>query len=118
MSDHAGAELVDEAQQQVSLITCDEYKAILDRGDKHVLLDVREPSEWEEGHMEGAIHIPRGVLEMKAEEAMPDRDIPIIVYCRSGARSALSGETLQEMGYTNVQNLKNGIIGWNKKYGA
>jgi rhodanese-related sulfurtransferase len=82
-----------------------------------VLLDVREPTEWET-YIAGAVQIPRGILEAKADPTSPRHDPAldpgkqVIVYCRSGARAALAGVTLVELGYTDVVNLAGGIAAW------
>jgi rhodanese-related sulfurtransferase len=82
-----------------------------------VFLDVREPTAWET-HIPGCVQIPRGILEAKADPTSPRHDAAlqpddqVIVYCRSGARSALAGVTLTELGYTHVRNLSVGITAW------
>lgn len=84
-----------------------------------LLLDVREPGEVREGHLPGAINVPRGLLEAKAdlnfphrEVALQDRDQAVIVYCASGVRSLLAAATMQEMGFSNVQSMAGGFVGW------
>jgi molybdopterin/thiamine biosynthesis adenylyltransferase/rhodanese-related sulfurtransferase len=77
-----------------------------------VFLDVREPDEYQQGAIIGAQHIPRGYLEQRAEQEMPDKDRPVIVYCAGGVRSAFAAATLQELGYTDVQSLASGFNGW------
>ncbi len=74
------------------------------------LIDVREQVEWDAGHIAGALFIPRGVLGQEIEAAVPDHDTPIVVYCRSGARSALGTQLLQQLGYTDVVNMAGGIL--------
>ncbi|HYM50656.1 MAG TPA: molybdopterin-synthase adenylyltransferase MoeB [Candidatus Limnocylindrales bacterium] len=81
-------------------------------GRRPVLIDVREQDEVEQGIIPGAIHIPRGYLELRVEDRVPDRDAPIVAYCASGIRSALAAETLLQMGYTDVVNLKGGFGAW------
>jgi molybdopterin/thiamine biosynthesis adenylyltransferase/rhodanese-related sulfurtransferase len=81
-----------------------------------VLLDVREPVEWDAGHLEGAVHIPRAYLEERIEAAIPDRMTPVVVYCATGVRSAYGSATLGQLGYTNVANLGGGIELW-KRFG-
>ena len=83
-----------------------------ENGQPPVLIDVREQDEVEQGIIPGAIHIPRGYLELRIEDRVPDRDAPIVVSCASGIRSALAVETLTQMGYTNVVNLKGGFGAW------
>lgn len=76
------------------------------------LIDVREKNEWDEGFIPGATHVPRGFLESKIEEAVPDKNTPLVVYCAGGVRSAFATKTLQEMGYTNVVSMSGGYNGW------
>jgi len=81
--------------------------------DKNIaILDVREKEEWDEGHLPGATHLPRGFLEVRVEKAVDDRTKPIIVYCAGGTRSAFAAKTLQEMGYTNVVSMAGGYGEW------
>ena len=75
-------------------------------------LDVREPAEWEAGHVPGAVHIPRGVLETKVTNELPDRSAPILVYCAGGVRSAFAARTLGELGYADVTSLIGGFGAW------
>jgi adenylyltransferase/sulfurtransferase len=76
------------------------------------VLDVREQDEVEQGIIPGAIHIPRGYLELRIEQFAPDKEVPVVIYCASGIRSALATETLLEMGYSDVANLKGGFNAW------
>lgn len=101
-------ELVAEAKASIPTITCEEYQELRNSGAEHALLDVREQDEWEAGHIEGALHIPRGLLEFKIAEVQPDKQKLTIVQCASGGRSALCTQTLQKLGYTNVKNLEGG----------
>jgi sulfur-carrier protein adenylyltransferase/sulfurtransferase len=78
------------------------------------LIDVRERDEWDEGHIPGAVHIPRGSLESRIERAAPDRSRPVIVYCASGSRSAFAARTLQELGYERVSSLAGGFTDWKR----
>jgi molybdopterin/thiamine biosynthesis adenylyltransferase/rhodanese-related sulfurtransferase len=77
-----------------------------------LVLDVREPDEYEQGALPGAIHIPRGMLEVQVEGRIPDKDAPIVCYCAAGVRSALAAKTLAEMGYTNVVSVAGGFNRW------
>jgi len=79
-----------------------------------VLVDVRERDEWEEGHIPGAIHIPRGNLESRIENAVPDRSSKLVVYCASGARSAFGAKALGELGYEDVSSLSGGFTDWKR----
>jgi molybdopterin/thiamine biosynthesis adenylyltransferase/rhodanese-related sulfurtransferase len=79
-----------------------------------VFVDVRERDEWDEGHIPGAIHVPRGNLESRIENAVADRDARIIVYCASGSRSAFAAKTLEELGYDDVASLAGGFTDWKR----
>jgi molybdopterin/thiamine biosynthesis adenylyltransferase/rhodanese-related sulfurtransferase len=82
--------------------------------DGAVLVDVREHDEWEEGHIPGAFHIPRGNLESRIEGVVPDRTTPVILYCASGARSAFAARTLAELGYEHVTSYGGGFTDWKR----
>jgi molybdopterin/thiamine biosynthesis adenylyltransferase/rhodanese-related sulfurtransferase len=91
----------------------------LDAGDAQALdgtlwVDIREPDEWEQGHLPGAVHIPRGNLESRIERAAPDKSRPVILYCAVGNRSAFAAKTLGELGYTDVHSLSGGIEDWKR----
>ena len=106
----SGSDLVAEAKARVKEI--DAANAIMQQAkDGTVFLDVREPNEWNLGHVPGAVHIPRGQLEGKVE-ALVGRDKNIVVYCAGGSRSALAADTLQQLGYQSVASLKGGFRGW------
>src|SRR5262245_48835146 len=77
-----------------------------------VVLDVREPDEYDQGALPGAIHIPRGHLESQIEGRVPDRDLPVVVYCAGGVRSAFAARTLQDLGYTDVVSMIGGFGRW------
>jgi phage shock protein E len=77
-----------------------------------VLIDVRESEEFSQGHAKGALHLSKGILELRIEEAIPDPTTPIICYCGGGSRSALAADNLQKMGYTNVASLAGGLKAW------
>src|SRR5512142_332300 len=77
-------------------------------------LDVREDDEWQEGHIPGAVHVPRGYLESRIEGAAPDKSTPVIVYCAAGNRSAFAAKTLQELGYDTVYSLAGGFTDWKR----
>ena len=80
--------------------------------EKPIIIDVREDSDWNEGHAQGAIHLSRGVIELKIEDKIPDSNTPIVCYCGGGSRSALVVDNLQKMGYTNVASLAGGLKAW------
>jgi phage shock protein E len=77
-----------------------------------VLVDVREREEFEQGHAAGAIHLSKGLVELRIEEAVPDVSTPIICYCGGGSRSALAADNLQKMGYQNVTSMEGGFKAW------
>src|SRR5205807_6970208 len=80
--------------------------------DDIVLVDVREKNEWNEGHIPGALHVPRGFLELQIEEAVPDKSKKVVLYCAGGVRSLMAGNTLQQMGYENVISMSGGFGQW------
>jgi len=87
-------------------------KKQLDAGDKFVLVDVREESEWARGHLPGAIHLCKGIIERDIEKTIPDKSARLVLYCGGGFRSALAADNLQKMGYTNVSSMDGGWRGW------
>ncbi len=107
--------LVEEAKQNVREVTVDDIKARLDRGERFHLIDVREESEWANGHLPGAIHLGKGILERDIEQKIPDTAAPMVLYCGGGFRSALAADNLRKMGYTNVESMDGGIRDWRAK---
>jgi sulfur-carrier protein adenylyltransferase/sulfurtransferase len=105
-------EIMTEARKVVPELSPAEVKEKLDRGEAPVLLDVREKDEYRDGYIAGALSLPRGFLEIRVEEAIPDRSAPIITYCAGGTRSLIAGRTLREMGYQNVVSMSGGFTGW------
>lgn len=99
--------LADEAKARIREISPTEAAEEIRKG--AVPLDVREKDEYESGHLIGATHLGRGVLEMKIEELVPDKSTPIVCYCAGGNRGALAADTLQRMGYANVQSIQGGL---------
>lgn len=93
-------ELVTKAKGEVG--TLDPQEVIKEREDGAVLIDVREPGEWKEGRISGAIHIPRGTLEFKVADVISDRDARLITYCAAGSRAALAAATLKHIGYAGA----------------
>ncbi len=93
------------------IITAEDAKNIMDSGEEHIILDVREQDEFDAGHIPSAILIPYTEIENKAEEMLPDKDKQILVYCRSGRRSKIAAESLAKLGYTNIKEF-GGIIDW------
>lgn len=112
-------QLVEEARHRIRNATPDEVAGAVLSG-KLVVVDVRESDEFESGHISGAINIPRGWLEFKADRTCPayderlERDKPILVYCPFGGRSALATAALKELGYANVMNLAGGLDAWTR----
>ena len=92
-------------------ITAEEAKAIMDREEGYIILDVREQEEYSQGHIPGAILIPYTEINAKAEAVLTDKDQLILVYCRSGRRSKIAAEALVELGYTNIKEF-GGILDW------
>jgi len=108
-------DLVQDAKSRVQQTTVDEVKKKLDRGEKFVLVDVREESEFTKDHIPGALHLGKGVIERDIEDRVPDLNTPLILYCGGGFRSALAADNLRKMGYTNLLSMDGGIRGWREK---
>ncbi len=104
--------IVADAKKHVKEWDFREVKKRMDAGEKFLLVDVREDNEWERGHIPGAVHMGRGIIERDIEQAVPDHDAAIVLYCGGGFRSALSAENLQRMGYTNVISMDGGWRHW------
>jgi molybdopterin/thiamine biosynthesis adenylyltransferase/rhodanese-related sulfurtransferase len=109
-------EFLQEARGQIDEIDAGRARGLYDEADAPVFLDVREREEWDEGHIPGAVHIPRGWLESRIEQAIPNREQPIVAYCASGNRSTFAARTLEELGYEHVVSLAGGINDW-KRHG-
>ena len=105
-------ELMAEARDSVPEVTIDEVQAQMENGARPTLLDVREREEYREGHLEGSVPLPRGFLEMRIEEAVPDKSTPIVAYCAGGVRSLIAARTLKEMGYEKVTSMSGGYTAW------
>jgi rhodanese-related sulfurtransferase len=104
--------LVQDAKTRVRECTVDEVKHRLDAQDRFTLIDVREESEFAAGHLPGAVHIGKGIIERDIETKVPDPAAPLVLYCGGGFRSALAADSLQKMGYTNVISMDGGWSGW------
>jgi len=119
----SASQIVAEARQTVPELTVVQAKEELEQGHVNLLLDVREPAEWEKGHIPGVLLAPRGMLEWYADSSTPyakpelttQRDARIIVTCASGGRSMLAAQTLRKMGYTDVVNMAGGFNEWSKQ---
>ena len=108
-------QIVEDAKKRVRETSIDDIKARLDRGDRFLLIDVREESEYAKDHLPDAIHLGKGIIERDIEERMPELNTPLVLYCGGGYRSALAADNLQKMGYTNVLSMDGGIRGWREK---
>jgi rhodanese-related sulfurtransferase len=115
MAHHSAAFLaiVDDAKARVREINVTDSLAHLAANPKAVLVDVREDGEWAAGHAAQAKHLGKGIIERDIEVAVPDKGTELILYCGGGFRSALAGDALQKMGYTNVWSMAGGWRAWN-----
>jgi rhodanese-related sulfurtransferase len=107
--------IVNDAKSKVKETTVDQVKQKLDDGEKFLLVDVREESEFAKDHLPGAIHLGKGVIERDIETRVPDEKTPMILYCGGGFRSAMAAENLQKMGYINVLSMDGGVREWREK---
>jgi len=115
-------EMIEEARAQVRELPPKEVAEAIERGEVDLVIDVREKEEWARGHIPGAMNIPRGWLEIRADPASPgadpvlskNREAQIVVYCLKApsARSLLAAQTLARMGYSNVSGIEGGLLGW------
>jgi rhodanese-related sulfurtransferase len=108
-------QIVNDAKSRVRECTVDEVKTRLDRGERFVLIDVREECEFAKDHLPGAIHLGKGIIERDIEQRVPDTATELVLYCGGGFRSALAADNLQKMGYTNVISMDGGHRGWKEK---
>jgi rhodanese-related sulfurtransferase len=107
--------IVDDARSRIRETNADAVKAMLDHGERFLLIDVREESEFAKDHLPTAVHLGKGIIERDIEARVPDLDTPMILYCGGGFRSALAADNLQKMGYTNVVSMDGGIREWREK---
>ena len=106
-------DIMAEARKEIPEVTAQQVNELLkNNGKSPVLLDVRESDEWRQGHLEGALPLPRGFLEIKVESAVPNKETPIIAYCAGGVRSMLAAKAMKEMGYQNVSSMAGGYGAW------
>ena len=112
-------DLVKIAQEYIVQVTPEELNAELSeaKAGKLVILDVREPSEYKAGHIPYAKSLPRGLMEFKIAQLVPDKATPIVIYCKSGGRGSLATLRLLTMGYGNTKNLEKGFVFCWKKAG-
>jgi sulfur-carrier protein adenylyltransferase/sulfurtransferase len=107
-------ELLRRIKAEIDEVDAQTARELLDGSEPPLLVDVRRRDEWDEGHIPGAIHIPRGSLESRIEKAAPDREQPVVVYCSAGERSAFAARTLGELGYEDVSSLAGGFTDWKR----
>ena len=104
-----GRDLLRQAKQEARPIQpqeAEELRAAV------TFVDVREADEWRSGHIPGAIHVPRGFLELQVDNKLPDKQAPLVIYCAGGNRSALAAKTLGELGYTDIRHISGGFSAW------
>ena len=104
--------LVNDAKSRIREIDMAGYQRMRASGEPHLLVDIREESEWAAGHAAGAVHLGKGIIERDIESKVPDKEKTLVLYCGGGFRSALSADTLQKMGYRNVISLDGGWRGY------
>jgi molybdopterin/thiamine biosynthesis adenylyltransferase/rhodanese-related sulfurtransferase len=104
-------DLLQSVKAEIAEVDAAEARELLSSA---AVVDVRERDEWDEGHLPGAVHIPRGSLESRIEQAVPDRSREILLYCAVGNRSAFAARTLEELGYENVSSLSGGFTDWKR----
>ena len=109
--------IVNDAKSRIKETDIPAVLARVKKGEKLILVDVREDNEWAKGRVAGAIHLGKGIIERDVEAAIPDKTAEIILYCGGGFRSALSADNLQKMGYQNVISMDGGWRGWQEAGG-
>ena len=107
--------LVNEAKSRIQETNVQDVKQKMDAKEKFHLVDTREDSEWARGHLPGAVHLCKGIIERDIENAIPDKGAPIVLYCGGGFRSALAADNRQKMGYTNVVSMDGGWRAWTEQ---
>ena len=105
-------DIVADAKKRIEEVTVEEVQQRLNRGDKLHLVDVREESEWMQGHAANAVHLSKGVIERDIEKRLPETDTELVLYCGGGSRSALAADNLRKMGYSNVRSMIGGFRAW------
>jgi molybdopterin/thiamine biosynthesis adenylyltransferase/rhodanese-related sulfurtransferase len=106
-------ELLQQVKGEIDEVDASRAREIIE-GESPSIVDVRERDEWDEGHLPGAVHVPRGHLESRIEQAAPDKSRPVVVYCAGGNRSAFATKTLEELGYERVMSLAGGFTDWKR----
>jgi len=104
--------LVNDAKSRIRETDVAGYKKMLAQGEKVLLIDTREESEWAAGHAAGALHLSKGIIERDIEAKVPDKQTSMVLYCGGGFRSALVADNLQKMGYQNAISLDGGWRAW------
>ena len=104
--------IVNDAKTRVKEADFRDIKKRLDAGEKMILVDTREDNEWAKGHIPGAVHLGKGIIERDVETTIPDKNATLVLYCGGGFRSALAADNLQKMGYKNVISMDGGWRGW------
>ncbi|MBI3940475.1 MAG: sulfurtransferase [Acidobacteria bacterium] len=107
--------LVNNAKSRIRETNVDEVSRRLHAGEKLTLVDVREDNEWQKGHIKGAIHLGKGIIERDAENMFPDKNQELILYCGGGFRSALAADSLRQMGYADAVSMDGGWKAWKDK---
>ena len=107
--------IVDDAKKRVRETNVDTVKTRMDRGEKFLLIDVREDSDFAKDHLPGAVPLGKGIIERDIEARVPELNTEMVLYCGGGFRSALAADNLQKMGYTNVISMDGGIRDWREK---
>ena len=107
-------ELLQQVKAEIDEVDAVETRDLLEGAEPPLLIDVREDDEWAEGHLPGAVHVPRGHLESRIEQAATDRSRPLVLYCAAGNRSAFAAKTLEELGYEHVSSLSGGFTDWKR----
>lgn len=105
-------ELVNESRKKIKETNVTDVKRRMDAGEKFALVDVREDHEWVNGHLPGAIHLGKGIIERDVEKQVPNVNTRLVLYCGGGFRSVLVAENLQKMGYRHVESMDGGWRGW------
>jgi rhodanese-related sulfurtransferase len=104
--------LVAESKKRIRETTPEEVRRRQEAGERFHLIDVREDAEWQQGHVRGAMHLGKGIIERDIERTIPDRDADVVLYCGGGFRSALAADALGQMGYRNVRSMDGGWRRW------
>ncbi|MBI2821423.1 MAG: sulfurtransferase [Acidobacteria bacterium] len=107
--------LVNAAKSRIKETNVAEVAARLQAGEKLTIIDVREDNEWDRGHIQGAVHLGKGIIERDIERMFPDRNQELVLYCGGGFRSALAADALREMGYRKAVSMDGGWRAWAEK---